>query len=162
MVLESPRIAAKARILVVDDDATIRKVVSLILVQEGYLVDTAQDAEEAISKSNANFYNLVLIDVHLPDMDGTKLLTLLRDTSPKMAKVIVTGYPVLENALEAINRGVDGYLTKPVNSETLLKTVKEQLRKQEKNKQFTEESLMEYVGTRFKQAKTIRREIYHE
>jgi hypothetical protein len=47
-----------------------------------------------------------------------------------------------------------------VNSETLLKTVREQLRKQQKNKQFTEESLKEYVETRFKQAKTIRREIY--
>jgi DNA-binding NtrC family response regulator len=162
MAIGSLKTAEKARILVVDDDASIRKVVSIILGQAGYLVDTADCVEEAVAKSNANFYNLALIDVRLPDMEGTKLLTLLRETSPKMVKIILTGYPVLENALEAINRGVDGYLTKPVNSETLLRTVREHLRKQEKSKNFTEQSLKEYVETRFKEARTIRRELYQE
>jgi YesN/AraC family two-component response regulator len=95
-------------------------------------------------------------------MERTELLTFLRDTFPRMVKVIVTGYLVLENALEAINRGVEGYSTKPVNSETLLRTVKEHLGKQQKNRHFTEESLREYMEARFKQASAMRLGIYPE
>jgi DNA-binding NtrC family response regulator len=160
MTLGSQKTADKARILVVDDDATIRKVVSIILGQTGYLVDTAQNGEEAIAKSEANFYNLALIDVRLPDMEGTRLLSLLRETTPRMVKIILTGYPVLENAVEAINRGVDGYLTKPVNSDTLLETVAEHLQKQRENKSFTEEKVKEFVETRFKEARAARHEPY--
>jgi DNA-binding response OmpR family regulator len=147
-----------ARILVVDDDLSIRKTVSLILAQAGYVVDTAENGEEAIAKSDVNFYNLALIDYRLPDMAGTKLLTLLRDTVPRMMKVMLTGFPVLDNAIEAINRGVDGYLTKPVNTEQLLKTIRELLKKQRKEKEFTEQRVVQYVNTRFKLGRTIRRE----
>lgn len=126
---------------------------------EGYLVDTAENGEQAISKSSENFYNLALIDVRLPDIEGTKLLTLLRETTPKMIKIIMTGYPVLDNAVEAINRGVDAYLTKPMSTEKLLKTVKERLLKQDNERALTEEKLQQYVASRFKQARTIRREI---
>jgi DNA-binding NtrC family response regulator len=149
----------KARILIVDDDPTIRRTMAVILQQEGYVVETAENGEEAIAKSEANFYNLALIDVRLPDIEGTKLLTLLRETYPRMIKIIMTGFPVLDNAVEAINRGVDGYLTKPMSTEKLLKTVREQVMKQDKQKGLTEEKLKEYVASRFKQARTIRREI---
>jgi len=149
----------KARILIVDDDPTIRRTMAVILQQEGYVVDTAENGEEAIAKSEANFYNLALIDVRLPDIEGTKLLTLLRETYPRMVKIIMTGFPVLDNAVEAINRGVDGYLTKPMSTEKLLKTVREQLMKQNREKGLTEDKLKEYVASRFKQARTIRREI---
>jgi len=149
----------KARILIVDDDPTIRRTMAVILQQEGYVVETAENGEEAIAKSEANFYNLALIDVRLPDIEGTKLLTLLRETYPRMVKIIMTGFPVLDNAVEAINRGVDGYLTKPMSTEKLLKTVREQVMKQDKQKGLTEEKLKEYVASRFKQARTIRREI---
>ena len=148
----------KARILVVDDDLSIRKTVAIILAQAGYVVDTAENGEEAIAKSDVNFYNLALIDYRLPDMAGTKLLTLLRETVPRMMKVMLTGFPVLDNAIEAINRGVDGYLTKPVNTERLLKTIKELLKKQHKEQEFTEQRVVQYVNSRFKLGRTIRRE----
>jgi YesN/AraC family two-component response regulator len=105
---------------------------------------------------------LAVIDVRLPDMDGTKLLTLLKETSPRMMKIILTGYPVVENALQAINRGVDGYLTKPANVDQLLKTVAELLRRQAKEKTFTESQLKAYVETRLKEGRTIRRERLEE
>jgi DNA-binding NtrC family response regulator len=149
----------KTRILIVDDDPSIRRTMSVILQHEGYVVDTAENGEEAIAKSAENFYNLALIDIRLPDMEGTKLLTLLRETVPRMIKIIMTGFPVLDNAVEAINRGVDGYLTKPMSTEKLLKTVREQLMKQNDEKHLTEEKVKEYVASRFKQARTIRREI---
>jgi DNA-binding NtrC family response regulator len=146
------------RILIVDDDENIRKILSIILRQTGYLVDTAANGEEAIAKSDANFYNLALIDVRLPDIEGTKLLTLMKETTPRMMKVILTGFPLLENALQAINRGVDGYLAKPVNTTQLLKTVSQLLERQAKETTFTEERLQHYVETRFKKGRTIRRE----
>ena len=153
---------ARGRILIVDDDENIRKVLSMNLLQLGYVVDTAATGEEAISKSDVNFYNLAIIDVRLPDIEGTKLLTLLRETTPKMMKIILTGYPLLENTVEAINRGVDGYLTKPVSTERLLKKVAELLERQAKEKTFTEERLKQYVETRFKEGRTIRREVAYE
>jgi YesN/AraC family two-component response regulator len=65
---------------------------------------------------------------------------------------------VLDNAIEAINRGVDGYLTKPVNTEQLLKTIRELLKKQHKEQEFTEQRVVQYVNSRFKLGRTIRRE----
>ena len=150
------------RILIVDDDDGIRKILSMILRQAGHVVDTAANGEEGISKSNVNFYNLAILDVRLPDIEGTKLLTLLKETTPRMVKIILTGYPVLENTVDAINRGVDGYLTKPVSTEKLLKKVSELLERQVKEKAFTEERLKEYVETRFKEGRTIRREVTYQ
>jgi DNA-binding NtrC family response regulator len=153
-----PEIDKSARILVVDDDLSIRRTVSIILAQAGYMVDTAANGEEAIAKSDANFYNLALIDYRLPDMAGTKLLTLLRDTMPRMMKVILTGFPMLDNAVDAINRGVDGYLTKPVHTEQLLKTISELLKKQHREQGFSEQKVVQYINSRFKLGRTIRRE----
>ena len=147
------------RILVVDDDESIRKVLAIILRQSGYVVDTAANGEEAIAKSDANFYNLALIDVRLPDIEGTRLLSLLKETTPRMVKVILTGHPALENALQAINRGVDGYLAKPVNTEQLLRTVSQLLERQAKEARFAEEQVKHYVESRFKKGRTIRREM---
>jgi len=56
------------------------------------------------------FYKLALVDIRLPDMDGVELLTGMKQTTPKMVKIIITGYPSLENAVEAVNRGADGYI----------------------------------------------------
>lgn len=153
-----PEMDQNARILVVDDDLSIRRTVSIILAQAGYMVDTAANGEEAIAKSGAIFYNLALIDYRLPDMAGTKLLTLLRDTVPRMMKVILTGFPMLDNAVDAINRGVDGYLTKPVHTEQLVKTITELLKKQRKEQEFAEQKVVQYINSRFKLGRTIRRE----
>jgi len=134
----------------------------MILRQSGYIVDTAASGEEAIAKSDTNFYNLALIDVRLPDIEGTKLLTLIKETTPRMMKVILTGFPLLDNALQAINRGVDGYLTKPVNTTQLLKTVSQLLERQAKEATFTEEQLKRFVESRFKKGRTIRRELIQQ
>jgi DNA-binding NtrC family response regulator len=137
-----------ARILVIDDDASVRKVVTMALEDEGYVVDTAENGSEAIRKSNTSFYNIALIDIRLPDMQGTNLLTVMKDTTPKMAKIIVTGYPGLQSAVEAANRGADGYIVKPFKMDDLLKAVKEHLRKQEDAKKHGEEKIREFIETR--------------
>jgi DNA-binding NtrC family response regulator len=141
----------RARILVVDDDESIRKVLATILKDKGYIVDTAECGREAIEKSNRRFYNLALIDMRLPDMEGTELLTAMRETTPKMIKIIVTGYPSLQNAMEAVNRNADAYILKPVSMDNVLHTIKEYLEKQREAKKYSEEKIAEFIETRIKE-----------
>ena len=136
-----------ARVLVVDDEI-IRKVLKTILEREGYVVDTVETGKEAIEKSNVNFYNLALIDIRLPDMEGTELLTAMRETTPKMVKIIITGYPSFENAIQAVNKGADAYVLKPFNVERVLSTIREHLKKQQEGKKYSEERVAESVETR--------------
>jgi DNA-binding NtrC family response regulator len=78
----------------------VRESHEAVLNENGYLVDVAENGKEAIAKSKARFYNLALVDLRLPDMDGIGLLTAMREAVPKMVRMIMTGYPSLENAIE--------------------------------------------------------------
>ncbi|MGQ9506550.1 MAG: response regulator [Candidatus Bathycorpusculaceae bacterium] len=140
-----------ARILIVDDDENIRKVLTTILEEEGYWVDSAETAKKGIEKTRKNFYNLALIDIRLPDMEGIELLTKMKDTTPKMRKVIITGYPTLQNAIEAVNRGADAYIVKPFDMDKVLATIREQLRKQEDEKRYSQEKVAEFIETRVRE-----------
>jgi DNA-binding NtrC family response regulator len=139
-----------ARILIIDDDENILKVLQAILEAEGYSVETADTAKKGIAKSEKAFYNLALIDVRLPDMEGIELLSKLRNTKPKMRKIIVTGYPTLQNAISAVNKGADAYVMKPFEVEKILQTIREQLKKQEEDKSFCEANVVEFIETRIK------------
>ncbi|HYC11753.1 MAG TPA: response regulator [Nitrososphaerales archaeon] len=137
-----------ARILVIDDDESIRKVLTAALEDEGYLVDVAEDGKQAIKKSNAGFYNLALIDIRLPDMEGTKLLSEMKETNPKMVKIIVTGYPSLQNAIEAVKKGANDYVIKPFKMESVLETIKRHLKEQQEEREYSEEKVKKYIETR--------------
>jgi len=139
-----------ARILVVDDDETIRKTMKAILEDEGYIVDLASTGKEAIGKTETNVYNLALLDIRLPDMEGVELLKLLKETVPRIRKIMVTGYPSAQNAIAAVNRQADAYLVKPVDIEKLLETVKKQLQLQEEEQHFSEAKVAEFIETRVK------------
>jgi DNA-binding NtrC family response regulator len=143
-----------ARILVIDDEESIRRTVSMTLEHARYIVDTAENGKEAIEKAKANFYNLALIDIRLPDIEGTELLTTLKVTTPKMVKIILTGYPALQNTVKAINEGVDYYLIKPVDTVELLRVIKEQLDEQRRKKEHGQEKLAQFVQTRINELQT--------
>jgi len=147
-----------SRILVIDDDESIRNTIAMTLQHAGYVVDTAETGKQAIQKSEVNFYNLAIIDIRLPDIEGTELLTALSETTPKIVKIILTGFPGMDNALKAINKGVDGYLIKPVSSEELVRVVKEHLKKQEQEMTYSEERVAEFVDTRIKELESQQRE----
>ena len=141
-------------ILVIDDDESVLETMTRILELEGFDVDTAKRGKEAVEKSNAKFYNLALIDIRLPDMEGTQLLTAMRETVPKIVKIIVTGYPSMDSAVEAVNKGADGYVIKPIiNTNEFLNKIKEHLKKQEESEHYTEKKVAEFVETRFKRKK---------
>ena len=138
----------KASILIVEDDANIRGTLSTILTQEGYKVDTAETGKEAIQKSKTIFYNVALLDIKLPDMEGTKLLTTIHGTLPKMIKIMITGYPSQENAVEALNLGANAYIIKPAKPEELLTLIEEKLEEQRQRDKMTEEKVTEWIKTR--------------
>lgn len=140
-----------AKVLIIDDDHEILKTLSVVLRDAGYSVDTAENGGEAVEKSKANFYNVALIDIRLPDMEGTKLLTALDETTPKIIKIIVTGYPSLQNAVEAVNKGADGYLIKPANAEQLLSMIREHLRRQAEAMRYGEQKVLEFIESRVKE-----------
>jgi DNA-binding response OmpR family regulator len=145
----------QARILVIDDDATVRRSLEVALKKNGYDVNVAETGKEAIKKSKAKLYNLALVDLRLPDMDGIELLTSMREAAPKMVKIIITGYPSQENAIEAVNRGADGYMVKPYTMEELLLKIKEQLQKQQEAKKYSEEKVKEFIEARAEEHEAV-------
>ncbi len=140
-----------ARILVVDDDETIRTTMKAILEDEGYIVDTASSGEEAIQLTMKKTYNVALLDIRLPDMEGVELLKLMRDSVPRTRKVMVTGYPSMQNAISALNKNADAYLLKPIDIEKLLYLVKEQIEAQENERKFSEQKVAEFIESRVKE-----------
>lgn len=125
----------KKKILVVDDDKAILKSLKLVLEAEGYVVATAGTGGEAIVKSKNSYYDLALLDIRLPDTEGTELLTRMDLGVPRMRVVMITGYPSLENTIESLNQGADGYLIKPIDPTKLLKIIEEKLKEQEAERQ---------------------------
>jgi len=137
-------------LLVVDDDAAIRKTLSQILKTEGYSVLTAETGKQAIAASKKRFFNVALIDVRLQDMEGTALIDKLKKTEPRMIRIIITGYPSMDNAIEAVNRNADGYILKPIDVQKLLAMIERQLKKQHEDLEYSEEKVAQYIETRAK------------
>ena len=138
------------RLLIVDDDEYILRNLEKILRLEGYETDTARTGREAIEKTRRNFYNLALLDIKLPDMEGTELLKKMHETFPKMIKIMVTGYPDLENAIKSLNYGADAYLVKPVSVQELLDVVKQKINEQRNMEKMTEEKVKRWIETRIR------------
>jgi LmbE family N-acetylglucosaminyl deacetylase len=124
-----------ARILVVDAEENSRKTVVSLLTDNGYLVDTAENANQAIEQTRQTRYNLLLIAVNLPDLPGVKLLTRIHETIPKTKKIMLTRYQTLKEAISAVHLGADAYIVKPFDKEKLLYTVEMQLDKQRQKPQ---------------------------
>jgi DNA-binding response OmpR family regulator len=119
---------AKKRILVIDDDKSILRTFTRILQKNGYEIDVAETGKEAIEKTETNLYDLALIDIRLPDMDGTDLLVKIQKTMRDAVKIMITGFPSLENGVKALDEGADAYLVKPVKPEELLALIEEKLK----------------------------------
>jgi PAS domain S-box-containing protein len=135
----------KADILIVDDDKFIHKTLKLILGKQGYGTEMAVTGREALEKANGRFFNLVLLDIRLPDMEGIELLAPLKEMHPDTEVIMVTGYASLETAVRALNEGASAYITKPLRTDELLATVRGALDKQRlaAEKRWVEKSLRE-------------------
>jgi DNA-binding NtrC family response regulator len=137
-------------VLVVDDDVRIRRVFSEILKAEGYVVKTVETGKQAIAASKKLIFNVALIDVRLPDMDGTALIDKLKETKPRMIRILVSGYPPVDSAIEAVSKNADGYVSKPFNFQELLRMIEKKLKKQRKKFKYGEKKVAQYIETRVK------------
>jgi two-component system response regulator PilR (NtrC family) len=131
----------KKQVLVIDDEESIRQVFRWILEGQGYEVETAETGVQAIEKFEEKFYNLALLDIRLPDMEGTELLNILHKRSPKTMKIMVTGYPSLDNAMKSLNVGADAYVVKPVEPSELVRIVQAKLKEQEDAEGMSQETI---------------------
>jgi len=117
----------KNNILVIDDDKSILQIFTRILQKQGYNTDTAETGQEALDKLQNQGYDLALTDVKLPDMSGIDLLAKMHTARPDMVIIAITGFPSLEDATKALDRGAAAYLVKPVKAQELIGLVAEKL-----------------------------------
>ena len=143
-------------ILIVDDDMGILKSFKDILEPEGYSVDTAETALEAVEKCNAHPYNLAIIDIKLRDIEGTDLLARVHEILPRARKIMITGYPSLENAVDSVNFQADAYIIKPVSPENFLKVVAENMDKQLETERMNEDKVVGWVESRYEETRRNR------
>jgi len=122
---------SKKTILVVDDDKSILRTFTRILQKSGYAVDVAETGGEAMDKAENQHYDLALVDIRLPDMDGTDLLAKLKKQLQDTVKIMITGFPSLETGVKALDEGADAYLVKPVKPQELLLLLEEKLKSRE-------------------------------
>jgi DNA-binding response OmpR family regulator len=116
------------KILIVEDDSFIITFTSKVLKSQGYLVTTAMTGKDALAKVQISNYNLVLLDIGLPDMMGTEILKKIREINNDIIIIMMTGDPQLDSSIDSVNYGADGYLIKPVNDTDLVDIVEEKIK----------------------------------
>jgi DNA-binding NtrC family response regulator len=113
----------KNSILVVDDEDALRTVLSGELINEGYDVKSAADGDEAISEVERSPFDLVLLDIKMPRMNGFEVLKYIKDKHSKTKVVMLTGFADLKNAIESKKLGADDFVSKPYDLVDLLTTI---------------------------------------
>ena len=114
----------EARLLVVDDEESLRITTAAILEREGYRVDTAASGEEAISLLESTEYDLVLTDLHMEGGDGLSVLSEIRRRAPLTISVVLTGFASVESAIAALQEGAYDYLVKPCDIDIMRHTIR--------------------------------------
>ena len=147
------------QILIIDDDESILRTLTLIFDKKGCETDTATTGREAIEKAKERFFNLALVDIKLPDMEGLDLLPALREIHPDIVLIIITAYASVDSAAEAPSRGVAAYLTKPLDVDELLAVAEEALDQQrlEREKRQAEQR----IGEQYEFLHTVMESLTH-
>jgi DNA-binding NtrC family response regulator len=119
----------RTKVLLVDDEVNTLKVLSAILARNGYEVDTAASAEEAIARVATLDPDVAVVDYRLPEMSGLDFLDAVKRGGRALPVVMLTAYGTIEKAVEAMKRGAFMYVSKPVNPDQLLSVVREAVEK---------------------------------
>lgn len=120
----------KESILIIEDDESTRKTLVLVLGKKGYATETARTGQEALEKAKKQSFNVTLLDIKLSDKEGIELLAPLKEMDPEIAVIVITAFASLESAVQALNGGAAGYITKPLDMDKVLATIGEALEKQ--------------------------------
>lgn len=121
----SPLENQRKHVLVIDDDKSVVNSMVRVLEKNGFVADMAETGKEAIEKTKTQHYDVALIDLKLPDMDGIEVLS--KANFQNTVRIMLTGYPSLVTGVQAMDQGVDAYLHKPVRPEELILLVKSKL-----------------------------------
>ncbi len=105
------------QVMVVDDEENIREVLSNYLQSMNYEVETAEDGQDALDKFKKGDFDLIISDLLMPNIDGLELLKRIREIDKEVIFLMITGYPSIETAVEAIKKGAYDYITKPFHME---------------------------------------------
>jgi two-component system response regulator AtoC len=124
------------RILIIDDEENFRHMLSVILIKEGYEVETASNGEEGLRKSLASPFNQILCDIRMPRMDGLEFLKEIKKTAVDATIIIMSAYGTLDIAIEAMKLGAYDYISKPFKPDEIILT----LRKAEEREQLRREN----------------------
>ncbi|MCK4532242.1 response regulator [bacterium] len=119
----------KANILIVDDEYEIRDLCSKLLRQKSYYVESAKNGEEGLTMLANNFFDLVLLDLKMPGLNGIEVLKQIKKNNIKTDSIILTGYATIETAVEAMRLGSFDYISKPFNLSQLNTTVEQCINK---------------------------------
>jgi DNA-binding NtrC family response regulator len=125
------------KILIVDDELSVRRSLEEWFREDGFEVQTAEDGEAALRKMPAGPYDIIVVDLKMPGMDGLTLQKRVREIDQDAAIIILTAYASVETAVEALKRGAFDYITKPVDPDDLSHVVQNALRQ----KELTEENV---------------------
>lgn len=126
------------KLLVIDDDVGMCETLVDIFREKDYSVATVPTASEAIDKAEETAFDAALIDVRLPDMDGTDLLRIFKEYYPEMAGIIITGYGSFQNAIKAFEAGASGFFVKPLVMKDVIFGVEEALERQRLQRELRE------------------------
>src|SRR5262245_5189436 len=118
---------ADERILIVDDEEGLRKVLEILLKKEGYEVQSADSAAEALKALDAGLFHVVLSDIKMPGMSGIDLLKSIRARDPNIPVIIMTAYASLDTAIEAVNQGAFHYFVKHAKNDEIKLVVRRAL-----------------------------------
>lgn len=111
-------------ILLVEDEPNVAKGLEMVLTDEGYMVETAATGRKALDKFTGNGFDLIVSDLKLPDINGLDVIKEVRKNRPEVKIIIITGYPSVSSAVDAVRMGVMDYLRKPFTDEELVRTVR--------------------------------------
>jgi two-component system response regulator GlrR len=117
------------KLLIVDDDLSILRVLKMRLESEGYQVEVASEIEEAKALAVRNEYELAILDLKLPGGNGIDLMKSIHQVDPELPVIILTAYATIESAVEAMKAGAYKYLKKPFNYRELLSQIKSGIEK---------------------------------
>ena len=144
----------KNTVLIVDDDREILERAKAILESAGYAVQTAETARDAIRKVKSDWFDIALLDIKLPDMEGTELLKQLQEIKPRMIKIMVTGSASLDNAIQCVNLEAKAYIVKPFNPAELLQVIEEKLKERRAAERIDEDKVTDFIEERLQKLET--------
>src|SRR5499427_1568084 len=120
---------SRGRILIVDDEANARAALSEILKDEGYATETAADGFKALGKLEEFQPDIILTDLKMPGLDGIAFMEKARSASPGAVFIVMTAFGSISSAVEAVKKGADNYLTKPLDFDALAAVIERAMEK---------------------------------